>query len=84
MTNLLALFRRFAGQKPRILMLVLYFITPLAFADRLPICYQYDCKIEKNIEIPSAAWAVDTWFKDFGELAVIVPYEWWRSGYEPN
>jgi hypothetical protein len=193
MKNLLALFRRFFGQKPRTLMLVLYFITPLVFADSLPICYQYGCKIEKNIEIPravltqlegyfvavqnpeqerhavalavqalslfaanltpigadkggnfhdgtaigrmdcidhstnattfltylaqyhvlrfhqvgkkvfrapwilnshyaaqlveidsGAAWVVDTWFKDFGELAVIVPYELWRSGYEPN
>ncbi|MBY0346443.1 MAG: hypothetical protein K2P98_06220 [Neisseriaceae bacterium] len=170
-----------------------YFITPFCFADTLPICYQYGCKIEQNIQIPNtilaqvqadfaevesaeqerqalalalrvlylfagsitpisvdkggnfhdgtaigrmdcidhssntttfltylanhnllrfhqvgkkafrapwilnshyaaqlveiadgSAWVVDTWFKDFGELAVIVPYDLWHAGYEPN
>lgn len=191
--NQMAVFQFFLEQRRPFFMAVFYFITPLAFADSLPICYQYGCKIEKRIDIPNvvlievekhflevnnaekerhavalavqtlslfaakltpigvdkggnfhdgtaigrmdcidhssntttfltylaqhqllrfhqvgkkvfrapwilnshyaaqlveidsdASWAVDTWFKDFGELAVIVPYELWRSGYEPD
>ena len=29
------------------------------------------------------SWVVDTWFLDFGELATVVPYEQWKSGYSP-
>ncbi|WP_440027459.1 hypothetical protein [Chromobacterium amazonense] len=28
-------------------------------------------------------WAVDTWFKDFGEPPVVVPLSVWMKGYEP-
>ncbi|UTH72702.1 hypothetical protein [Chromobacterium sp. IIBBL 290-4] len=28
-------------------------------------------------------WAVDTWFKDFGEPPVVVPLSVWMTGYEP-
>jgi len=30
-----------------------------------------------------SSWVVDTWFLDFGELATVVPYEQWKSGYSP-
>jgi hypothetical protein len=30
-----------------------------------------------------ASWIIDTWFLDFGELAVVMPYEQWKSGYSP-
>ncbi len=29
------------------------------------------------------SWVIDTWFHDFGELAVIIPYEQWKNGYYP-
>lgn len=29
------------------------------------------------------SWVVDTWFLDFGELAIVIPYEQWKSGYSP-
>jgi hypothetical protein len=29
------------------------------------------------------SWVVDTWFLDFGELATVIPYEQWKSGYSP-
>ncbi|OWY39698.1 hypothetical protein CEK28_06605 [Xenophilus sp. AP218F] len=28
-------------------------------------------------------WAVDSWFKDFGEPPVVVPLSIWMTGYEP-
>ncbi|WP_230623349.1 MULTISPECIES: hypothetical protein [Chromobacterium] len=28
-------------------------------------------------------WAVDTWFRDFGEPPVVVPLSIWMKGYEP-
>ncbi|AXE34143.1 hypothetical protein [Chromobacterium phragmitis] len=28
-------------------------------------------------------WAVDSWFKDFGEPPVVVPLSVWMTGYEP-
>lgn len=30
-----------------------------------------------------ASWVIDTWFLDFGELAVVMPYEQWKRGYSP-
>lgn len=30
-----------------------------------------------------ASWVIDTWFHDFGELAVVIPYEQWKNGYYP-
>ena len=29
------------------------------------------------------SWVVDTWFLDFGQLATVIPYEQWKSGYSP-
>lgn len=28
-------------------------------------------------------WAIDTWFKDFGQLPVIIPLSEWKKGYSP-
>jgi hypothetical protein len=30
-----------------------------------------------------ASWIIDTWFLDFGELAIVMPYEQWKSGHSP-
>lgn len=30
------------------------------------------------------SWVVDTWFLDFGELATVLPYAQWKSGYSPQ
>jgi len=36
--------------------------------------------IDNNV---GTSWVVDTWFLDFGQLATVIPYEQWKSGYSP-
>ena len=31
----------------------------------------------------SYSWVVDTWFLDFGKLAIVIPYDQWKNGYSP-